>query len=164
MKAAIALLSLCSAAMFGSINAKAHDRKLPCGAADWRISCSLVKKTKTDSWDDYWNSVARADIFLCFNNRGGNNEWLARVDHYNKDGGHVSSPLSWFDTVRWGGNELGTGITWKGSGPRFTAKGTSMVGAVSANNDLTRVSYKETIYKGRHRVFREARYKCRSTK
>lgn len=140
--------------------ATAHERKPHCGAMEWRIVCNLTSKTKVESWNDYWNSVETAKLFFCFNNRGGHNTWVTTIDYLDKDGDLESSPLAWFDTVRWSGDELGRRITWKGTGARFTGEGTSMVGTLTTNADMTRIGYVEKLYQKGPKPFRAARYAC----
>jgi len=145
----------------GTSGATAHERKPHCGAAEWRVVCKLKSKTKVDSWNDYWNSVETAKLFFCFNNRGGHNTWVTTIDHLDKDGDLHSSPLAWFDTVRWGGDDLGRRVTWKGTGARLTDKGTSMVGTLTTNADMTRIAYVEKLYHRRKRPIRVTQYACR---
>jgi hypothetical protein len=143
-----------------SMAAHSHEPKSPCGAGEYRFRCDLQKKTKANSWEDSWRSVAKADIFLCFNNRGNLNEWLAMIDHFDKGGEHVSNPLAWFNTVIWNGGSSGHNYSWKGTGARLTEDGTWMTGDVAIKAGAKKASYREKIYKGK-KLIRKATFKCK---
>ena len=156
----IMVLSLIVVNLCSLVEAGAHERKSHCGgAAHWRFECKLAKKTKSESWNDPYSSVAKAHIELCFDNRGGHHESFAMIFHYDQKGDHHSNPLTWFNTVKWKGKELDNRISWKGTGPRITGPKTWMTGNITVNEELTKVYYTEKIYK-RRRLIREAIFHC----
>ncbi len=90
---------------------------------NWNLSCKITKNTvrtnstDSDSWADPFRDVQTITVCLAFDNRGGLHEDTATVLYTAKDGGN-STPLTFFDTIKFASSMTTGKFSWAGTGSR----------------------------------------------
>ena len=90
---------------------------------NWNLSCKITRNTirtnssDSDPWADPFRDVQTITVCLAFDNRGGLHEDTATVLYTTKDGGN-STPLTFFDTVKYASNMTTGKFSWVGTSSR----------------------------------------------
>jgi hypothetical protein len=90
---------------------------------NWNLSCKITKNTirtnssDSDAWADPFRDVQTITVCLAFDNRGGLHEDTATVLYATKDGGN-STPLTFFDTIKYASNMTAGKFSWVGTNSR----------------------------------------------
>ena len=90
---------------------------------NWNLSCKITKNTirtnssDSDPWADPFRDVQTITVCLAFDNRGGLHEDGATVLYTTKDGDN-STPLTFFDTIKFTSNMTAGKFSWVGTGSR----------------------------------------------
>jgi hypothetical protein len=90
---------------------------------NWNFSCKITKNTirtnssDSDPWADPFRDVQTITVCLAFDNRGGLHEDTATVLYSTKDGGN-STPLTFFDTIKFTSNMTAGKFSWAGTSAR----------------------------------------------
>jgi len=90
---------------------------------NWNLSCKITKNTirtnssDSDPWADPFRDLQAITVCLAFDNRGGLHEDGATVLYTAKDGGN-STPLTFFDTIKFTSNMTTGKFSWVGTSSR----------------------------------------------
>jgi hypothetical protein len=90
---------------------------------NWNLSCKITKNTirtnssDSDPWADPFRDLQTITVCLAFDNRGGLHEDAATVLYADKDGGN-STPLTFFDTIKFTSNMTTGKFSWVGTSSR----------------------------------------------
>jgi hypothetical protein len=126
---------------------------------NWNLSCKITKNTirtnstDSDSWADPFRDVQTITVCLAFDNRGGLHEDAAAVLYSTKDGEN-STPLTFFDTIKFASNMTAGKFSWAGTSSRhsvfqsgnWTMKGDLSVPAHGSS------AYKEVLANGKKTI------------
>ncbi len=126
---------------------------------NWNLSCKITKNTilsnssDNDAWADPFRDVQTITVCLAFDNRGGLHEDTATVLYATKDGDN-STPLTFFDTIKFSSNMTAGKFSWVGTSSRrsvfqsgsWTMRGDLSVPARGAS------AYKEILANGKKTV------------
>jgi hypothetical protein len=106
---------------------------------NWNLNCKIRRNTiarnssDSDSWADPFRDVQTVTVCVAFDNRGGLHEDTATVLYTGKDGGN-STPLTFFDTIKFGSNMEAGKFSWVGTSSRrsiFPSRTWTMRGELS---------------------------------
>jgi hypothetical protein len=122
---------------------------------NWNLSCKITKNTilanssDSDSWADPFRDVQTITVCLAFDNRGGLHEDTATVLYTGKEGDN-STPLTFFDTVKFSSNMVAGKFSWAGTSSRhiLPSRDWTMKGDLSMP-DHGASTYKEVLANGR---------------
>ena len=88
-----------------------------CGQLDMKLSCDVTRKAVAPSLSYHYERVRKIDLRFCFDNKGGHNEDMARIEHIEPGSDENITPLTWFNIVRFSAREVDNKITWVGTNP-----------------------------------------------
>jgi hypothetical protein len=122
---------------------------------NWNLSCKITKNTirtnssDSDSWADPFRDIQTITICLAFDNRGGLHQDTATVLYATPDSEN-STPLTFFDTIKFTSNMTAGKFSWIGTSSRrsvFPSSNWTMKGDLSfpARGSST---YKEVLSNG----------------
>ncbi len=126
---------------------------------NWNLSCKITKNTirtnssDSDPWADPFRDVQTITVCLAFDNRGGLHEDTATVLYTTKDGDN-STPLTFFDTIKYSSNMTTGKFSWVGTSsrhsvfqsPNWTMRGDLSVPARGSS------AYKEVLANGKKTI------------
>jgi hypothetical protein len=87
---------------------------------NWNLSCKITRNTvRTNSsdsgpWADPFRDIQTITVCLAFDNRGGLHEDTVTVLYTTKDGSN-STPLTFFDTIKYASNMTTGNFSWVGT-------------------------------------------------
>jgi len=126
---------------------------------NWNLSCKITRNTirtnssDSDPWADPFRDVQTITVCLAFDNRGGLHEDTATVLYTTKDGGN-STPLTFFDTIKYASNMTTGKFPWVGTSSRrsvFPSRNWTMRGDLSVPvRGLS--AYKEVLANGQKTI------------
>jgi hypothetical protein len=126
---------------------------------NWNLSCKITRNTvrtnssDSDPWADPFRDVQTITVCLAFDNRGGLHEDTATVLYTTKDGGN-STPLTFFDTIKYASNLTTGKFSWVGTSSRrsvFPSRNWTMRGDLSIPvRGLS--AYKEVLANGQKTI------------
>jgi hypothetical protein len=126
---------------------------------NWNLSCKITKNTirtnssDSDPWADPFRDVQAITVCLAFDNRGGLHEDTATVLYATTDGGN-STPLTFFDTIKFNSSMTTGKFSWVGTSSR---RSVFQSGSWTMRGDLSvpargPSSYKEVLANGRKTI------------
>jgi hypothetical protein len=126
---------------------------------NWNLSCKITKNTirtnssDNDPWADPFREVQTITVCLAFDNRGGLHEDTATVLYTTKDGDN-STPLTFFDTIKFASTMTTGKFSWVGTSSRrsvFQSNNWTMKGTLSMP-DKGLSAYKEVLTNGQKTI------------
>jgi hypothetical protein len=126
---------------------------------NWNLSCKITRNTvrtnssDSDAWADPFRDVQTITLCLAFDNRGGLHEDTATVLYATKDGGN-STPLTFFDTIKYTSSMTTGKFSWVGTNSRrsvFPSGNWTMRGALSIPAQGS-PAYKEVLANGQKTI------------
>jgi hypothetical protein len=126
---------------------------------NWNLSCKITKNTirtnssDNDPWADPFRDVQTITVCLAFDNRGGLHEDTATVLYATTDDGN-STPLTFFDTIKYASNMTAGKFSWVGTSSRrsvFQSSNWTMKGDLSVPAKGL-ATYKEVLANGQKTI------------
>ncbi len=126
---------------------------------NWNLSCKITNNTiaangpPEGSWVDFFSDIQTITFCAAFDNRGGLHENTVTVLYSDKDGSN-SSPLTFFDTIKFGSNMVAGRFSWVGTSARrsvFPSPTFTMRGSLSVPNQGESI-YKEFLANGQKKI------------
>jgi hypothetical protein len=126
---------------------------------NWNLSCKITKNTvrtnstDNDPWADPFRDVQTITVCLAFDNRGGLHEDTATVLYATTDDGN-STPLTFFDTIKYASNMTTGKFSWVGTSSRrsvFQSGNWTMKGDLSVPAKGL-ATYKEVLANGQKTI------------
>jgi hypothetical protein len=126
---------------------------------NWNLSCKITKNTiatngpSSGSWADFFRDLQTTTLCAAFDNRGGLHEDTVAVLYSGKDGTN-STPLTFFDTIKFESNLVSGKLSWVGTSSRrsvFPSRTFTMRGDLSVPDQGSAV-YKELLANGQKKL------------
>jgi hypothetical protein len=125
---------------------------------NWNLTCKITKNTiatnpPSASWADFFRDLQTITFCAAFDNRGGLHEDSVAVLFSGKDGSN-STPLSFFDTIKFQSNMVSGKFSWVGTSSRrsvFPSGTFTMRGDLSVPDQGSAV-YKESLTNGQKKL------------